>query len=528
MQPSRDTVYIAPGEWRWVVFCGVGLVLLAFLPFIWVAFSGANQPNMQFMGVLSNYRDGATYLSKMLQGYEGQWLVNFRHTPEDHNAIFIQVLYPALGHVARLVNIPPIAIFHVARVIASLVMYLGLYYLGATIWPRVRSRRIFFAIVALGSGLGWLLLFTGDTSAPDLSIPEMYPFFSSLVNVHFPLTIACLALMVSTLIVVFRPGSTFLPQVNNGGLLVGLLSFTISVLYPQALVPLAIAVGLYVLLFWLHQKRLTIRELRWGLLIVLPALPMATYLVAIVNYNDAVRIWNTQNFTGAPSPVALLFGLGVPLLIALPGIWQALRRFEQDGDRLMLMWILAIVVAMYLPTNVQRRFAVGLMIPIAYFVTRSLEVFWFKYVNRRWRYRLFILVVPAMTMSYVFVLMSSVSATGPFLQRDYAVVLQWLRTQTRSTDVVLASPETSIWIPGWVGSRVVYGHPYETLDATAKEQAVLAWFGGELESACAQLLRDYNVRYILYGPQERALGQTNCLDSLTEVAQFGSVQVYAP
>jgi hypothetical protein len=207
MQSTRDTVHITPTEWRWVIFLGSALVILAFIPFLWVGFSGANNSQWQFMGVLNNYIDGATYLSKMTQGYEGSWLIHFRHTSEAHSAMFIQVIYPLLGQLSRLVSIPPIAMFHASRVVASLIMYMAIYHLGATIWPRRRSRRMFFIIASIGSGLGWLFfIFTGSTGGvPDFVIPEMFPFYSSLVNVHFPLTIACLALMTSVLIITFVP-----------------------------------------------------------------------------------------------------------------------------------------------------------------------------------------------------------------------------------------------------------------------------------------------------------------------------------
>src|SRR5215218_7010137 len=148
---SRQTVHIMSAEWRWVVIVGSALVLLAFSPLLCVALHGT--PGWQFMGVLHNYQDGATYISKMRLGFEGNWLVYFQDTPEAHSGAFIQVIYLLLGHLARVISIPPIVMFHVARVGAALFMYVALYQLGATIWTRVRARRIFFLIVVLGAGL---------------------------------------------------------------------------------------------------------------------------------------------------------------------------------------------------------------------------------------------------------------------------------------------------------------------------------------------------------------------------------------
>lgn len=536
MQPTRDEVHITPAEWRWVILFSGFLIVVAFLPFLWVAFTGVSGTQWQFMGILNNYLDGATYLSKMLQGVEGNWLIYFRHTPEAHNAIFYSVLYSALGHLARLVNISPIALFHVARIAASLVMYMALYYLGATIWPhKLRSRRIFFVLVAIGSGLGWFYApLTGETLSPDLAIPEIFPFYSSLMNVHFPLTIACLALLSSILIRVFQPGMKITPDVNNGGLAAGLLSFALSILYPQSLVPLGAAVGGYVLVYSIRKKQLGLRELQWLLVIVLPAVPVAAYYAAIVTYNPVAKGWIAQNITLAPSPVTMIFGLGVPLLIALPGIYYALRHFEQDGDQLALMWLLAIIIVMYLPTNIQRRFSVGLMIPIAYFAARALDGFWFPRVSRAWRYRLLVAVIPLMTLSHIFPLLSNIPLSngavpvGPFLERDYAVTFQWLKQNTDANDVILAASDVSVWIPGWVGARVVYGHPFETMNAAIKETQIVNWYRGEDAAICRALLNEYQVKYVIFGPQEKKLGTTSCLNDLTPIFLYDSVTVYAP
>lgn len=51
---------------------------------------------------------------------------------------------------------------------------------------------------------------------------------------------------------------------------------------------------------------------------------------------------------------------------------------------------------------------------------------------------------------------------------------------------MLASPVVSAWIPGWAETRVVYGHPDETLNAAVKRQQVLDWYAGTAE--CSAIL----------------------------------------
>ena len=534
---SRQTVHIMSAEWRWVIIVGSALVLLAFSPLLWVALRGT--PDWQFMGALHNYLDGATYLSKMRLGYEGSWLVYFQHTPEDHSGALMPILYIILGQLSRLIAVPPIVMFHVARVGAVLFMYISIYQLGAAIWTRVRARRAFFAVAVLGSGLGWLFApLLQNASFPDFAVPEAYPLYSSFVNVHFPLAIACLALLIGLFVIAYRPGAEDDPRINASLPLASILSVVLALLYPQALVPLGAALVFYIGIIWWQDKRIPMRLFRWLLAVALPALPVAAYYAITVAYNPAMKLWNEQNVTSAPSLFELGIGFGIPLLVALPGIYRAVRRFERDGDRLMLLLLICIVVAIYLPINVQRRFMVGMMIPIAYFATRSIEEVWLPRIQRRWRPALICVFVALISVSQVFMLFLPVlpaitgypqAAGGIFLERDYAGAYQWIEPRVTPDDVVLASPLVSAWIPGWVGARVVYGHPYETLHAADKLLQVTAWFDGTDDAAaCAALLETYDVRYVIYGPQEAKLGPTACLASLHVMARSGGVTVYAP
>lgn len=532
---TRSSIDVTSAEWRWVMVLGCGLVLLAFVPMLWVALLGTG--NWQFMGTLHNYQDGATYLSKMMLGFNGEWLVYFQHTPEPHNGAFIQVLYPLLGHLSRITSIPPIVMFHVARVFASLIMYVALYQLAAAIWMHVQARRVFFIVAAIGAGFGWLVApLTQQLIFPDFPLlPEAFPFLSTLMNVHFPLTIACLALLASMFILVFRPGAEADPSLQMGWLPIAVLSMLLSFLYPQALVPIVGAYVLFLAIQFVRERRLSLLLVRWSIALIVPPIPMLLYYLTIMLYNPAMAQWGAQNVTAAPPLWAFLIGFGLPLLVGLPAIYRSIRRFERDGDRFMLLWLVCMLIAIYLPTNIQRRFGVGFMLPVAYFATRALQDIWLPRVRRRSRNLLFAVFTVIISLSQILMLFIPVlpvvlgtpeSAVGVFLPREYRDAYDWLELHTQPSSVVLASPVVSAWIPGWVGSRVVYGHPYETLDAVAKLQAVEDWYAGR--SDCAALLDAYHVRYVIYGPEEAILGDAPCLAGLNEVARSGDVAVYAP
>lgn len=206
---TQYTGYIDRAEWRWVTIVSLTTMLFVFAPFLLMAFQNPAQSDAQFMGALHDYEDSAAHIARMQQGAEGNILVQFLYTPQEHSSALVQPLYTLLGRLADFTGQTSITIFHMMRIFSSLFMYLTIYHLGASIWVKIRTRRIFFILASIGSGLGWLVILMPmlafDTIIPDLMIPQIYPVYASAANVHYPLTIACLALISSVLIPVLRP-----------------------------------------------------------------------------------------------------------------------------------------------------------------------------------------------------------------------------------------------------------------------------------------------------------------------------------
>ena len=118
------------------------------------------------------------------------------------------------------------------------------------------------------------------------------------------------------------------------------------------------------------------------------------------------------------------------------------------------------------------------------------------------------------------------------VEHDYWDAMRWLAGHGESEDVVLSSPNIGLWIPAWSDKHVVYGHPFETLDAAAKFSQIEAWYQGE---DCETVFDHYDIRYVVVGPQERAItagvdGGDTCYAGLAQdslqVHQFGDVTVY--
>lgn len=532
---STYTGHITRSEWRWVIWLSVIFLGLALVPLLLASAA----TDAQFAGAIHQFREVGPELARMRQGAEGDWLVHFLHTPDYHPSAFVEPVYVFLGHISNLSGLPIILVFHLARFAASLFMYVAIYQLGATIWVKVRTRRIFFFAASLGSGLGWLdlvLMGTGNVHSMDFLLAPAYPFFASLVNVHYPLGISVLALLTAALLPALRPGAAEDPGVNNSGIVGLLMSILLAVVYPEALLPFFLAMFASMGYHWWVKRHLTVRELRWALWIVIPALPVVIYDLIAIQINPAVAAWYAQRPTNPINLWYQFMGIGLPLLLAVPGIWRAVRRFESDGDRFMLLWLIAIMLCLNSGLAIAQDCVVGLMLPLSYFVARSLEDFWFRLVARRFRRRLFVFAVPAFGLSHLFVLLLPVvlilrgtAPVGMLLPPAYIAAFQWLDEQTVSRDVILAAPDVSIWVPLWTGSRVYYAHPNETMQADERRTLLFEWFGAEDAEQCIELASDLaSIDYVIYGPLERHIGDAPCRENFQLYAVFNDVRIYGP
>lgn len=515
---SRRNVDVSTQEWRWVVFWGGVLVTITFLPYAIAMF--ASNDTWRFLGVLANPKDGATYFAKIRQGIYGNWLYDLRYTPETHDSAGLFTFYLLLGHIARLFGFSNFVIFHLARIATSLFMFTAFYQFGAAVWQRLRPRRTFFAITSLASGLGWLLLpllSYGGSLPPDLAIPEAFPLYASYANPHFPLSIGCLALMAAQLLSVFRPGFKEAPTVDNGGLQLILLSIIVSIVQPPAMIGVGAALVCFILISSYTNRRIPWHEVRWGSMVWLPAFPVALYYILVFRTNTIMGQFNEQNITPSPNVFFTFTSLSLLLFIAFPGITRAIRRFERDGDQFMLLWLILNLIAIYSPYGLQRRFFIGLIIPLAFFAVRAIEDYWFYHIAPRWQRISLILVAVMILPSHLITLAIPLygavfnredgAKSGLVANTDYIALYDWLAEVGRVDEVVLASPPTSLWIPARTDLRVVYGHPFETVPNNTRLRQVENFYSGR---DCTTLFSDkigFQVDYVVWGPEERLFAE---------------------
>jgi hypothetical protein len=504
---------ISAAERRWLIGAALFLLLLASLPYLIGAATAG--PDRVFTGLQVNPLDGVSYLAKMRLGYEGEWLFQLLFTPEQGQGVFLFTYFLALGHMARILGLPLIVVFHAARLLGGFALLWMIYELIARVTDGIDLRRRAWWIVALSSGVGWFAALLGHADSSDMTIPESNTFYMLIANAHFALAAA---IMISMFILILEMRSFSIGRI----IILTILSLTLAIIQPFAPVAVYAIAGITLLVLWWRDRRFPRLQFSAVFIAGLITVPLLIYLYSATQADEVLRAWSQQNQTPSPPPIDYLLGYGLLWVFAFFGARQAWRH-ESDWDMLLIAWIIVTLPLLYAPFPLQRRLSLGLHVPIGILAAIGLT----EIVRAKWPRRVLIGVTLLTSVFIELALFGGAATRDPriYLTTNEAAALSWLQAHAPHDAVVLASPEMGGFIPAFAGQRVVYGHPYETVNAKAREEQVKAFYAGTLDQA--QLLNDYAVTHIIVGPREQALGTFDATRlPVEEVFSSGDVVVY--
>jgi hypothetical protein len=114
-----------------------------------------------------------------------------------------------------------------------------------------------------------------------------------------------------------------------------------------------------------------------------------------------------------------------------------------------------------------------------------------------------------------------------YLAQGEVQAFDWIDEHTSPGALILAGSETGLYIPAYSRGRVIYGHPFETVDAEMQEAAVTEFFRGGLSPQQMEaFVSERDVDYVFVGPRERSLGDIDPLDGWQVVYETGDVVLY--
>jgi hypothetical protein len=206
------------------------------------------------------------------------------------------------------------------------------------------------------------------------------------------------------------------------------------------------------------------------------------------------------------------------------------RENPTSGAQILATWLIIGLLIVFLPLSLQRRLISGLYIPMA--------AFGLFFVQKIRRIPLKNILVPILIIfslpTNLLIIAGELKAIidkdpAIYLYREEFAAFSWLEQHAAPDSLVLASPDTGLLIPAYSAARVLYGHPFETVEADKRLSQVETFFSGEMNAEeQTHLLEVEGVDYIFYGPREREIGPLPALEDWGIAFEQGDVQLLEP
>jgi hypothetical protein len=527
---SRVLVQVArteASEWRFVAATIALVLALTSLPYLY-AYS-TTPVDKQFTGIMLDAPDYGQYFSWMRE-LSAAPLASNKLTPEPNRAIFFNLLWWGLGHFSRWTGLSFAAMIQVLRVTAGSLFLLSAYLLCSWFLADRLMRRVAFLIVTFTSGFGWVLVvlkytvLRGDLPMPlDLYIAEGNTFLDILAYPHF----VAAALFIVVFYLLLRGETKAQLRYAVAG---GLVALFLGWQHAYDLWSVYAVLAAYAALRIIRDRALPQYLVQSGLVIGVISCWPALYSVALTSADPVwkavlAQFVNAGVFT--PNLLQLPILLGPAFLLAL---FTALRQnpFHLQGvsnnDLFVRGWFFVTFGLIYLPVEYQIHLINGWQVPIAILATQGLFAYGVPFVQnlgklgrgpleRHWVERgliigLMICILPTnlYLLSWRFAELSRHDYPY-FLNKDETAALAWLDSNVKPNDVVLSSLTVGQYVPAYTGAHAFLAHWAQTLDFFGKSQMVEDFFSASTsDQRRQQILSQYGVTYVFYGPAERSLG----------------------
>lgn len=505
---------------RWLWGFALLTILVTTIPYL-IGFAKAGS-DWVFTGFVFGVEDGNSYIAKMLSGATGDWLFRTPYTTQPQNGFLAFLPYILLGKLAGggALHEQLVALFHLFRVAGVILYVFATYDFCRIFLHEERWQRWAVALATFGGGLGWLSIFGlktgGYEQLPlDFYSPETFGFLGVFGLPHLAVARALLLWGLAGFLTQPRE-KPFLH-----GLKTGILWLALGFMQPLTVVCAwaVIAASLALSWIWLRASRLD-REMlreeigRWrmrlwtGCGMGLVSAPVAIYNFLSFSLDPFLKGWSQQNLILSPPVVDYVLAYGLIAPLAIWGAIQAWQRKEWHWA-LPIAWILIFPLLAYFPYPLQRRLPEGVW--VAWVVT---GLFGLKGLGRKWQRPLTVILASSFLSTLLFFSGSIGSVMKPaeplFQPRAKVTAYEYLAGEATSFAGVLSSYSTGNSLPAWAPLHVVIGHGPESVNLAGLEPQVKAFFASSgTDAQRVQFLKEQRVRYVFYGPAEKALGGVN-------------------
>jgi hypothetical protein len=546
---SKEQSKTATKEWPFVMAVIVVILVLTSLPYLYGYRSAPAEK--AYTGMMLDVPDHLQYFSWMRELTTSHLSAN-KLTPEPNEPVFFNLLWWMMGRFGNLVGLGYAGMFQVLRIVSGVLFFLMVYRLYTWLFKDRLMRQTAFLITAGASGFGWVLVImkytvsNGELPFPlDVYVAEGNTFLSLLGYPHF--IAAMLYIFVFDLVLRGEVKKDY-RYAAAGGFVALFLGWQ----HAYDLLIVYAVLGAYGLLRIIRDRAipryLLISAIIIGLISVWPAL----YSVALTSLDPLwkevlAQFANAGVFTPPIYRLPVLMGFAFLFAIYTVIRNNPLRVSQYDNNELFVLgWFLITFVLIYIPADFQIHMLNGWQVPIAILATQGL----FKYVipavkrtaeRKNWALSernikkaviaaFMLIIIPTNVYLFFWRFLDLGRNDYPYyLYHEELASMTWIEANANPDDVVISSEMIGQYIPAHTGTHAFLAHWAQTVDYFNKVDMVNEFYSGEASNMRRQeILQQYSVDYVFYGPVERTLGTFIPLDApfLEQVYATPLVEVY--
>ncbi len=446
----------------------------------------------------------------MLTGATGAWLLRSPHTLFPQRGVAVTLLYVWLGH---LVEPGPgahdrlVLLYHLYRVAAVVALTAAAYRFLQRVGVPDSWRAWATAVVLFGGGWDWL----------GVAFPNVWPLtfisfeaFGVVGTLALPHLVLARALLLWALLAYLRQAV----QPRRRWPLQALL-WVGGMVLTQGLETVALGTALLTHLLalgWMVRRRKAARALWWAHVraaapLLLGAAGVIGYYAWLVFTDPFMAGWWRQGAFDPITPMGHLLAYGW----LFPLAWFSARLSTRDG-KVEGLWLACwAVVALglgYLPLPIGRRFVEGGWPALVALALQGTASWAHTPVRRRWARLYWTTAFVGPALLWVGMFRTAWTPRSPaFHPRAEAQAFEALAARACPGDAVLAAYPTGNALPAWAPVRVPLGLEPESVPLDENRARVRAFYAVTTSLAQRQaLLAMWDVRWVFWGPHERALG----------------------
>jgi len=526
------------------------------------------KPNRYFELVHNFPTDYELYLSKIRQGKEGSWLAKEKYTTEPHDGSLSQILYVFIGRVSDWVHVQTPYVwfsYHVMRVFFAALLLLMMWKISVWVFPEFSWSVITFLLMVTAST--WPKFESVDGWPRFGGYMPWYTVIDSMQRTTFLPHINLGQALMVFILWVFAGG--FITKKHPGNwVFLGVVGLILGVVFPPSLMFIYGTLGflsLVEIVVLLKEKQGELKGVNVKKLIkiftpyvqnvlsgriIFGALTFPTFIYyallttqypwkRLVEFDvlHPTKFSYIEYFMalGATLPLGLI-GIGILLMRKLKPstTFSALEKKLTIFVYWVFAWLFFVFIFNFIPQQSPTRWTE--MVPHTPLAILGMYVVYIGYHWLKKQYRAYVLFLPIIIILLGCGTMFSswmwqkdfvdhkLRADIPLVPRgaevmypllDLVDAMVWLQINTPRDVAVFSGTATGNLIPVYSGNFTYVGHA-NTVDAEKKDIIVHNFYERKRpKEEFLQLFKDNNIKYVLYGPEEREMAY-----GIADIAQF--------